>query len=167
MVEKFFIVTDKVFSFFEDWTLFITIIAALISLFANVVLRYGFNHSLAWSEELVRDVIIYTTFIGCSAAIKNKSMIRIDASVQIFPVLKKPLMWFANCVTLIFAGMMIWYGLKMVELQWATNQKSIIMQIPLVYLYGILPLSGIMMMVRMLHVMYTDFLESTPDNQSL
>jgi C4-dicarboxylate transporter DctQ subunit len=36
-----------------------------------VVLRYGFNYTLAWSEELVREVIIYTTFIGCSAAIKE------------------------------------------------------------------------------------------------
>ena len=51
-----------------------------VTLFVNVVmLRYGFNQSLAWSEELVREVIIYTTFIGCSAAVKNRSMIRIDA----------------------------------------------------------------------------------------
>ena len=37
---------------------------ALIALFFNVILRYGFNYSLAWSEELVREVIILTTFIG-------------------------------------------------------------------------------------------------------
>ena len=76
---------DKILTFFEEWTLFISVIIALIALFFNVVLRYGFNYSLAWSEELVREVIIYTTFIGCSAAIKNRSMIKIDASVQIFP----------------------------------------------------------------------------------
>ena len=34
---------------------------ALVALFFNVVLRYGFNYTLAWSEELVREVIIYTT----------------------------------------------------------------------------------------------------------
>ena len=72
---------DKVLSFFEEWTLFITVMIALISLFINVVLRYGFNYTLAWSEELVREVIIYTTFIGCSAAIKERKMIKIDASV--------------------------------------------------------------------------------------
>ena len=70
---------DKVLTFFEEWTLFITVMVALLALFANVVLRYGFNYSLAWSEELVREVIIYTTLIGCSAAVKKRSMIKIDA----------------------------------------------------------------------------------------
>jgi TRAP-type C4-dicarboxylate transport system permease small subunit len=62
---------DTLLTLFEEWTLFLTVMVALISLFMNVVLRYGMNYSLAWSEELVREVIIYTTFIGCSAAIKN------------------------------------------------------------------------------------------------
>ena len=82
---------DKILTFFEEWTLFVTVMVALIALFVNVVLRYGFNYSLAWSEELVREVIIYTTFIGCSAAVKNRSMIKIDASVQLLPKLKMPL----------------------------------------------------------------------------
>ena len=55
---------DKILTFFEEWTLFVSVIVALLALFVNVVLRYGFNYSLAWSEELVREVIIYTTFIG-------------------------------------------------------------------------------------------------------
>jgi C4-dicarboxylate transporter DctQ subunit len=71
---------------------------ALVALFFNVVLRYGFNYTLAWSEELVREVIIYTTFIGCCAAVKNRSMIKIDASVQLFPKLKIPLTYFSNLV---------------------------------------------------------------------
>ena len=61
-------VLDKILTFFEEWTLFITVMVALIAMFFNVVLRYGFNYSLAWSEELVRHVISYTTMIGCSAA---------------------------------------------------------------------------------------------------
>jgi C4-dicarboxylate transporter DctQ subunit len=71
MIGKMLDVLDKILSFFEDWTLFISVIAALIALFFNVVLRYGFNYTLAWSEELVREVIIYTTFIGCCSAVKN------------------------------------------------------------------------------------------------
>ncbi|MBU1168647.1 MAG: TRAP transporter small permease [Proteobacteria bacterium] len=151
-------ISDTVLTFVEDWTLFLTIIVALIALFANVVMRYGFNHSLAWSEELVRDVIIYSTFIGCSAAIKKQSMIKIDATVQIFPRLKKPLSWFSNCATLVFASMMIWYGSLMAQQQFVTHQKSIIMQVPLVYLYLIMPVTGVMMFLRTLHVMHQDYM---------
>ncbi len=147
---------DIILTFIEDWTLFISVITALVAMFANVVLRYGFNYSLAWSEELVRDVIIITTFIGCSAAIKNRSMIKIDASVQIFPILKKPLSWFSNFVTIIFSIMLVWYGVKMVQQQFVTNQKSIIMEIPLIYMYSIMPLTGVMMFIRTIQVMYQD-----------
>ena len=159
MFAKILDVLDKILTFFEEWTLFITVMIALISLFCNVVLRYGFNYTLAWSDELIREVIIYTTFIGCSAAVKNRSMIKIDASVQLLPRLKMPLTYFSNFVTMIFAGMMIYYGWLMVELQYRTQQKSIIMEIPYFLLYGILPLMGVMMMIRAIQVIYQDFME--------
>jgi C4-dicarboxylate transporter DctQ subunit len=150
---------DTVLSFFEEWTLFISVIVALIALFFNVVLRYGFNYSLAWSEELVREVIIYTTFVGCSAAVKNRSLIRIDASVQILPKLKILLTFFSNFVIMIFSIMMIYYGWLIAALQVRTQQKTIIMQIPLVYLYAILPLMGVLMLIRILQVFYEDIQE--------
>ncbi|MBT8372254.1 MAG: TRAP transporter small permease [Deltaproteobacteria bacterium] len=156
---------DKILTFFEEWTLFVTVMVALVALFVNVVLRYGFNYSLAWSEELVREVIIYSTFIGCSAAVKNRSLIKIDASVQLLPKLKMPLTYFSNFVTMIFAGMMIYYGWLMVALQHRTHQKTIIMEIPLVFLYSILPLMGIMMMIRSLQVIYQDVTEQRAQKQ--
>ena len=159
MIEKILGFLDKVLSFFEDWTLFVAVIVALTALFVNVVLRYGFNYTLAWSEELVREVIIYTTLIGCSAAIKQRKMIKIDASVQLLPKLKVPLNFFSNLVTLIFAYMMIHYGWLMVALQNRTHQKTIIMQIPLAFLYAMLPLMGILMFIRTLQVIYQDVKE--------
>jgi len=159
MFGKFLNFLDKILTFFEEWTLFITVIVALIALFINVVLRYGFNYSLAWSEELVREVIIYTTFIGCSAAVKNRSMIKIDASVQLLPKLKMPLSYFSNFAIMIFAAMMIYYGWLMMAMQYRTHQKTIIMEIPLVILYAILPLMGVMMMIRAIQVVYQDISE--------
>lgn len=158
MLGKLYRMIDKVLTIFEEWTLFITVLAALISLFFNVVLRYGFNYSLSWSEELVRDVIIYTTFIGTSAAIRKRLMIRIDATVQIFHFLKKPLTLFSHLATLAFSGILIYYGWKMALLQLQTGQKTIILQIPLVWLYSVLPLTGIMMVFRTLQVTFEDFI---------
>ncbi len=151
---------DRVFSTFEEWTLFITVIVALLSLFANVVLRYGFNYSLAWSEELVRDVIIYTTFIGCSVAVKNRSMIKIDAVVQIFPRLKTPLTLFSNLTVMLFSGMVFYYGIQMADMMARTHQKTIIMKIPLVYLYSVLPLMGVLMFFRAFQAFCEDLKKS-------
>ena len=157
---------DKVLTFFEEWTLFITVMVALISLFVNVVLRYGFNYALAWSEELVRLVIIYTTLIGCSTAIKKRSMIRIDASVQLLPKLKYPLTHFSNLVVVIFSLRLMYSGWLMAALQIQTNQKTIVMQIPLVYLYAILPLMGGLMFIRSIQVIYQDITEQLSEKST-
>ncbi len=85
MLKQIMNTVDKSLTLFEDWTLFLTVITALIALFANVILRYGFNYTLAWSEEYVKLVIIYTTFIGCSASVKNRSMIKVDVLLQLVP----------------------------------------------------------------------------------
>ena len=159
MIGKILNVIDKILTFFEEWTLFLTVTAALLALFVNVILRYGFNYTLAWSEELVREVIIYTTFIGLGVAIKNKSMIKIDAVVQLVPILNSPLNYFSNLVTMIFGLMMIYYGWKMAALQVMTNQKTIILQIPLVYLYAIIPVMGTTILLRTIQVMYQDITE--------
>ena len=157
MFGKILDVIDKILTFFEDWTLFLSVFVCLIALFVNVVLRYGFNYTLAWSEELVREVIIYTTLIGCGAAVKNRSMIKIDAVVQFVPKLKVFLTLLSNVVTIIFGVMMLYYGWKMAALQVATQQKTIIMQIPLVYLYAFLPIMGTTMILRTIQIMYQDF----------
>ena len=149
-------IVDKVLTFFEEWTLFITVMVAMVSLFFNVILRYGFSYSLAWSEELVREVILYTTFIGCSVAIKNRSTVRIDALVQLVPKLKYPLAVFSYLVNLVFALVMLYFRIQLAALQVESDQSTLILQIPTVYLYAILPLMGFLMVVRVLIMMQTD-----------
>ena len=160
-------IVDKALTFFENWTLFLAVMIGLVSLIANVVLRYGFNYSLAWSEELIREIIIYTTFIGCSAAVKNRNMITIDALPQIVTKLKIPLAFVNHAATLFFSVLIAYLGYKMALLQAATHQKTIIMEIPLVFLYSILPLMGVMMFIRTIQVIYEDIrahLLSADDN---
>lgn len=156
MFGKIFRKIDAFMTHVEEWTLFIIVMAALVSLFANVVLRYGFNYTLAWSEELVRIVIIYSTFIGASVAVKQRAMIKIDAVVQIFPKLKPFLTFYSDILMLVFAGMMTFYGYQMAHQQYLTHQKTIIMQIPLVIIYSIMPVVGVMLFIRTVQVMVQD-----------
>ncbi len=82
---------DKALTFFEEWSLFLTVIVALATLFVSVLTRYLMTYTMTWPEELVREVIMYTTFVGCATAVKNRSLIRIDAVPNLFPWLKRPL----------------------------------------------------------------------------
>lgn len=150
---------DKILGFFEEWSLFLVTFVCLIALFFNVILRYGFNYTLAWSEEFVREVIIYTTFIGCSAAIKNRSMIKIDALVQFVPWLKAPLIFFSHAATMVFSLIMMVLGWQVVLQQAATKQSTLILEIPLEALFAVMPLMGFMMLLRTVLAIREDFLQ--------
>jgi C4-dicarboxylate transporter, DctQ subunit len=158
MFGKILSIADKILTFFEEWTLFLTVMASLISLFANVILRYGFNYSLAWSEELVRLVMIYMTFFGCSYSIKSGAVIKIDVLIQFVPSLRTPLKYVSNIALMVFGIMMVFYGWKMAAMQMRTFQKTIIMEIPLVYMYATMPMMGISIIFRTLQVMHQDTL---------
>jgi C4-dicarboxylate transporter, DctQ subunit len=158
---------DKIVTSIEEWALFIIVMVGLLPLFVNVVLRYGFNYTLAWSEELVRIVIIYSTFIGAGIAVKQRAMIRIDAVVQIFPRLKSVLTVFSDLLMLLFAWMMVYYGYKMMVQQYMTSQKTVIMEIPLAGIFSIIPLMGIIMFVRTIQVMIHDFRSKGSEDNGL
>lgn len=148
---------DKWLTFFEEWTLYLAVMVGLVSLFVNVILRYVFFYSLAWSEELIREIIIYTTFIGLAPAIKNGSMITIDALTQLVPRLRIVLGFVSHLSVLIFSVLIFKLGWGMAALQARTMQKTIIMEIPLVVLYCILPLMGVTMFIRTIQVIWRDY----------
>ena len=148
---QFLVTIEKIVTFIEEWTLFLTVISAMIALFINIILRYCFNSNLPWSEEFVREVIIYTTFIGCSLAIKKGAEIKIDATIYIFPWLRNKLNILSRIATLIFSFLLMYYGSKMAIMMHTSHQKTIVLQIPLVLLYSILPISGLFMAFRVIY----------------
>lgn len=159
MLKKTFKSIDRGFLFVEDWSLFIAVCVALITAMANVVLRKATdNVSLYWSDEVVRKVIFFSTYIGCVAAVRSRALIRIDALPQIFPVLKKPLTLFSHLAVLVFSGIMINLGWQMTMMMFEDEYaKTTTLQIPEWYFYAVLPIMGGMMFIRTLIVMVEDW----------
>ena len=159
MLKKAFKTIDRGFLFVEDWSLFIAVVIALVTAMANVVLRKATaNVSLYWSDEVVRKVIYFSTYIGCVAAIRSRTLIRIDALPQIFPVLKRPLTLFSHVAVLFFAGTMVYLGGTMTQLMYHDEYaRTTTLQIPEWYFYAILPIMGVMMFLRTLVVMVEDW----------
>jgi TRAP-type C4-dicarboxylate transport system permease small subunit len=126
---------------------------------ANVILRKATNDlSLYWSDEVVRKVIYFSTYIGCVAAIRSRSLIRIDALPQILPGLKKPLTLFSHGVVLLFSGVMIYLGLKMTLMMYEDEYaRTATLQIPEYFFYAVLPMMGVMMFLRTLIVLWEDW----------
>lgn len=158
-MKKLILYIHRTFAFVEDWSLFITVMVALLVAITNVMLRKLTNDvNLYWSDEVVRKTIFFTTYIGCIAAIRNRSLIRIDALPQLFPVLKKPLTLLNHIGVLVFSTFMVHLGYSLTTMVYQDQYaKTASLQIPEWYFYAVLPLMGAMMFIRTLIVMVEDW----------
>lgn len=149
----------KVFAFVEDWSLFVTVMVALLVAIANVMLRkLTSDVNLYWSDEVVRKTIFFTTYVGSIAAIRNRSLIRIDALPQLMPFMKKPLTLLSHIGVLAFSGFMVYLGYSLTQLVYEDQfAKTASLQIPEWYFYAVFPIMGIMMFLRTLIVMIEDW----------
>jgi TRAP-type C4-dicarboxylate transport system permease small subunit len=159
MLTKIFKSIDKTLMYIEEWSLFAAVCVALLTAMTNVILRKATNDlSLYWSDEVVRKVIYFSTYIGCVAAIRSRSLIRIDALPQILPGLKKPLTLFSHCVVLLFSGVMIYLGIKMTMMMYEDEYaRTATLQIPEYFFYAVLPIMGVMMFLRTLIILWEDW----------
>lgn len=139
--------------------MFTAVCLALVTAMTNVILRKTTHDlNIYWSDEVVRKVIFFSTYIGCVAAIRNRSLIRIDALPQMLPVLKKPLTLFSHCVVLVFSVAMIYLGMQMTIMMYNDEYaRTTTLQIPEYLFYVVLPIMGVMMFLRTLIVMREDW----------
>lgn len=160
MFIRIFKKVDRWFLFIEEWSLLLAVCLALFTAMANVILRkVTSDMSLYWSDEVVRKVIFFSTYIGCVAAIRSRSLIRIDALPQMLPILKKPLTLFSHCVVLLFSVVIVYLGIQMTNMMFQDEYaKTATLQIPEYFFYAILPIMGVMMFIRTLIVMREDWI---------
>ena len=78
-------------------------------LFIQVVMRYVFNNSLSWSEELARYLFIWLCFIGVSFGAKQMKHLKIDVFISVFPKKFRPyVIVFADVIVLAFSGIIMY-----------------------------------------------------------
>ena len=106
--------------------------------------------------------------IGCVAAIRSRSLIRIDALPQIFTFLTKPLALVSHLAVLVFSGIMIYLGWEMTMMMYQDEYaRTATLRLPEWPFYAVLPLMGVMMMFRTLITIWEDIIdrqEITGDN---
>lgn len=105
-------------------------------IFVQVVMRYVFNNSLSWSEELARYVFIWLIYIGISYGCKLRKHIKIDAALYLFPKKVRPyvvligdLLFIAFAIYITVTG----FAYSMDQIQY--NMRSPALKIPFQYIY--------------------------------
>jgi len=61
-----------------EMLLVVLLVAMVLMVFGNVVLRYGFNSGITFSEELSRWAFVWMTFLGAVVALKDNGHLGTD-----------------------------------------------------------------------------------------
>jgi TRAP-type C4-dicarboxylate transport system permease small subunit len=123
--------------------------------FVNATLRGAAGFDLAWSLEVTAFLLLWTTFLGCAAAIARGAHMRVTEIVEMFFSVKvqRFLSVTINLVVLVTMVSLIVEGYSISTHTWA--QKTTVLYWPVGFLYASMPvgiaLSLIFHVFNMLH----------------
>ena len=112
--KKFFRVIDKV----EDICL-VTMFAVMVgAIFLQIIMRYVFNNSLTWSEELGKFIFVWISWLGISIGARRKEHIAITMVIdRLSPRLKLIVGIIANLILTGILTITLYYGVTLVQSQ--------------------------------------------------
>ena len=113
----------------------------------QVFSRYALNHSLFWSEELARYLLVWLTFLGASVAYRRNMHPGIDiVYAQMSVPIQRMISIFIHFISTALFGVMICYGIQFSY--FVRLQISPALNLPKWMVFSIIPLSGIIFMIH-------------------
>lgn len=136
--------TDRVIAILS----IIIMIALVVSVVWQVFSRYVMNQPSTLTDELARFLMIWVGLLGAAYTVGANRHLSIDLLLtKLSPQQQALANITINLLIFVFAGSVIVAGgVKLIMRTLATHQLSAAMQIPVGYIYIILPLSGVIMM---------------------
>ncbi len=126
----------------------IMIVAMLLLVFANVVLRYVFNSGIFWSEEVALVLEVWFIFLSLGLGVKH----RLHFSINLMPrdkmpaALNRALDLLSDVIFICIGVIMIVYGSKLVQFTMRSIMPAT--KWPAGILYLVLPLAGFVVIVE-------------------
>ena len=135
-----------------------------VSMTATVILqvfcRYALNHSLFWSEELARYLLVWLTFIGATVAYHRNMHPGVDV---IFKRLQRKhrtrIRYLVHLFSLFFFLILIWYGFSFAY--FIRAQTTPALSLPKWLVFSIIPLSGLLFTLHCMAFLYRGSQQNT------
>jgi TRAP-type C4-dicarboxylate transport system permease small subunit len=153
MLKKFAAIYSKT----EEYTLVLSLVVTVVIIFFQVVMRYGFNASLSWSEELTRYIFIWQIWLGASIGFRDRKHIKVEITKMfisprglIVMDIVAELIWVSANIYLLYSGTTLVMALM------DTQSVSTALQVPMWIVYLALPFSTAALIVRQIHALWVD-----------
>ena len=139
----------------EEAIISLLLVAMTLLVFTDVVLRFGFNAGMIWSEELTLHLSAWFVLFGVSYGLKVGAHIGVDALVRQFsPLGQRILTGIAVVLSLVYCGLFI-YGAWI----YLSKMKKIGIEledlpIPTWVAHGILLIGFVLLSIRLLELLW-------------
>lgn len=88
-----------------------------VLVFGNVVLRYGFNSGITFSEEISRLLFVWLTFLGTILASREHAHLGVDSLVKRLPHgARQACILVSGVLMILMCGLLFWGSLKQAEI---------------------------------------------------
>jgi len=110
--------------------------AMVVMVFGNVVLRYGFNTGLDFSEELSRFLFIWITFLGAIIAMRENAHLGLDTLIRVLPRAGKKFCFGLSNLLMLGCCSLMFYGTWRQHHINATTMSAVT-GLPMIWVYGV------------------------------
>lgn len=108
----------------------------VVMVFTNVVLRYGFNRGLNFSEEMSRYFFVWMVFTGAVLAFKDHGHIGVETVVRLFSRRGRLICMLISNLLILMCAVVFFYGTWM-QHPINASMRAAVVGIPLIWVYGI------------------------------
>lgn len=110
----------------------------VVMVFGNVVLRYGFNSGITFSEEMSRWLFVWMTFLGAIVAVREHGHLGTDMLIAKLPNWGKRLCLVVSHVLMLFASWLLLTGSwQQTLINWDVGAPSTGASVALLYSVGV------------------------------
>ncbi|MDN5331937.1 MAG: C4-dicarboxylate transporter, DctQ subunit [Tepidanaerobacteraceae bacterium] len=121
---------------FEEYILSILLALIACVMMLQVIMRYVFNSSLSWAEELSRYAFIWSAFLSIGYTIKEKTILKVDTFIEMLPkTIKKIARILVVCVNIAFFVFLFINSVPVVNKIFLSKQISPAMGVPMYTIY--------------------------------
>ncbi len=120
-----------------DALIAIALVAMIVLVFTNVVLRYGFSSGILGSVEISRLLFVWVIMLGSAACLRNFEHLALsDVAEGMFPKAKYWLRRFVNLVILGCCVMLVWGATPQIIANWDNISPMSGIPVGMFYLAG-------------------------------
>lgn len=150
---------------FERYFVIVTLALMSLLILIQVVMRYVFESSLSWSEEVVRWLFVWFIWVGISYGFQLRRHVSVTVLVAFLPQkVQRALALFVYLAMIVFFARMCYIGLIQILNPNIIRQMSTAIywpsgtQVGMVWFYASMPVGTGLTTIRLIQAMYHDFI---------